>query len=126
MQALRQATPLDCHRIGGGAAGNLALRPAEGALDPPGISVLISGTPAEPAADMRRVFGPHSSLGKKAGIVGTADLEQIRNAGFDVIPDRTGHFPNHGRLIHPSQGAAGFSRENLEKLSRVFTDTTGL
>jgi hypothetical protein len=46
--------------------------------------------------------------------------------GFDVIPLPTNNFPNHGRLIHPTQGAAGFTRANLEQLSRVFTDTKGL
>jgi hypothetical protein len=36
------------------------------------------------------------------------------------------NFPNHGRIIHPTEGAAGFTPENLEKLSRVFTDTMGV
>jgi hypothetical protein len=123
---LTRGYPLDCHRIGGGAAANPALRPAEAALDPPGISVLMGGTPAEAAADMRRVFGPISSLGKKARVVGTAELEQVREMGFDVIPDSTTNFPDHGRLIHPTQGAAGFTRENLDNRSRIFADTTGL
>ncbi len=115
-----------CHRIGGGATANLSLRPAEEKLNPPGISVLLGGTPEEAAKAMRRVFGPKSSLGKKAGVVGTAGLEAIRAAGFDVIPDPSHHFPQHGRLIHPMEGAAGFTAENLEKLSHVFADTTGL
>jgi hypothetical protein len=121
-----RAYALDCHRIGGGATGNLELRPAEAFLSPPGISVLLGGSPVDAAADMRRVFGSHSSLGKKAAVVGTAELEQIRAVGFDVVSDPTKNFPNHGRLTHPAQGAAGFIHENLEKLSQVFTDTIGL
>jgi hypothetical protein len=114
------------HRVGGGDASNLALKPHEAKLDPPGISVLIGGTPAETAADFRRVFGPKSSLGKAARTVGTADIEKIQAAGFDVIPVPTNNFPNHGRIIHPTEGAAGFTPENLQILSQAFTNTTGL
>ena len=114
------------HRVGGGDEKNLGLKPAEAKLNPPGISVLIGGTPADTAADFRRVFGPRSSLGRLASTVGTAEIEQIRKAGFDVIPAPTKNFPNHGRIIHPTQGAAGFTPENLQKLSPVFTNTTGL
>ena len=114
------------HRVGGGDEKNLGLKPAEAKLNPPGISVLIGGTPADTAAAFRRVFGPKSSLGKLASTVGTAEIEQIRKAGFDVIPVPTKNFPNHGRIIHPTQGAAGFTPENLQKLSPVFTNTTGL
>ncbi len=114
------------HRIGGGDEKNLGLKPHEAKLDPPGISVLIGGTPAEAAAAFRRVFGPKSSLGKAASTVGTAEIDQIRVAGFDVIPVPTTNFPNHGRIIHPTEGAAGFTSENLQKLSQVFSNTTGL
>ncbi|MGO8902370.1 MAG: RHS repeat-associated core domain-containing protein [Isosphaeraceae bacterium] len=114
------------HRVGGGDEKNLGLKPAEAKLNPPGISVLIGGMPADTAADFRRVFGPRSSLGRLASTVGTAEIEQIRKAGFDVIPVPTKNFPNHGRIIHPTQGAAGFTAENLQKLSPVFTNTTGL
>lgn len=114
------------HRVGGGDAKNLTLKPAEANLDPPGISVLIGGTPADTAAAFRRVFGPKSGLGKAASTVGTAEIEQLRAGGFDVIPVPTGNFPNHGRIIHPTEGAAGFTPENLQKLSQVFTNTTGL
>jgi hypothetical protein len=64
---------------------------------------------------MRRVFGPKSPLGRRATVVGTAELDDLRNLGFDVIPDRSQHFPDHGRSIHPSEGAAGFRPENLAK-----------
>jgi hypothetical protein len=43
-----------------------------------------------------------------------------------VIEDPTKNFPNHGRLIHPTEGAAGFSDDNLKRLAQVFTDQTGL
>jgi hypothetical protein len=58
-------------------------------------------------------------------VVGTAELDDIKTIGFDVIPDPSQHFPNHGRLIHPTDGAAGFTPANLARLSQVFTDTTG-
>jgi hypothetical protein len=114
------------HRVGGGDANNLGLKPHEARLDPPGISVLIGGTPAETAAAFRRVFGPKSSLGRAASTVGTAEIERIRAAGFDIILVPTSNFPNHGRVIHPTEGAAGFTPENLERLSQAFTNTTGL
>jgi hypothetical protein len=114
------------HRVGGGDANNLGLKPHEAKLDPPCISVLIGGTPAEAAVAFRRVFGPKSSLGRAASTVGTAEIEQIRAAGFDVIAVPTSNFPNHGRIIHRTEGAAGFTPENLEKLSQAFTNTTGL
>jgi hypothetical protein len=114
------------HRVGGGDEKNLGLKPHEATLDPPGISVLIGGTPAETTAAFRRVFGPKSSLGKAARTVGTAEIEQIRAAGFDVVPVPTSNFPNHGRIVHPTEGAAGFTPQNLQRLSQVFTNTTGL
>jgi len=116
------------HRIAGGEASNLALKPGEAILAPPGISVLLGGTAAEAAAAFRAVFGPKTSLGKKdlPKIVGTAQLAAIRALCFDVIADKTNNFPNHGRLIHPTLGAAGFSPDNLLLLSQVFTNTTGL
>ena len=115
-----------CHRVGGGAPANLKLRPAKEKLNPPGISILIGGTPAQAASDMRRVFGPNSTLGKKASIVGTVEIAKIQDAGFDVIEDSSSHFPNHGRLIHSIEGVAGFSDENLKRLAQVFTNHTGL
>jgi hypothetical protein len=113
------------HRIGGGDASNLTLRPAEEKLDPPGFSVLIGGTPEQAAADFRRVFGARSTLGRLACVVGTAEIRAIRAIGFDVIAVPTNNFPNHGRVIHPC-GAAGFKPENLQKLATVFVDKGGL
>jgi len=114
----------DIHRIGGGGADNLALKPGEEALNPPGISVLQGGSPADAAAQMRRAFPNATGLHKAAECVGTTCAAKIRSAGFDIIPDPTNKFPNHHRIIHPD-GAAGFTPENLEKLSRQFVDTVG-
>jgi hypothetical protein len=114
-----------CHRIGGGDATNLALKPQEAKLNPPGISILIGGTAQQAAADWRAVFR-RPATSAKAQTVGTAQIESIRALGFDVAPFPTPNFPNHGRLIHPTEGAAGFTPENLQRLSQIFTDTTGL
>jgi hypothetical protein len=114
------------YRIGGGAASNLVLKPAEAKLDPPGISVLIGGTPQQAAADFRRVFGPKSRLGRLAGMVGESDAAAIQSVGFEVMSFPTSNFPNHGRLIHPTLAAAGFDPDNLDTLSAVFIDHTGL
>lgn len=113
------------HRIGGGDASNLILKRAEEKLNPPGISVLIGGTPEQAAADMRRVFGPRSTLGKLARVVGTAEIKAIGAIGFDVIAKPTANFPNHGRLIHPC-GIAGFTPECLARLATVFVNKGGL
>jgi pyridoxal/pyridoxine/pyridoxamine kinase len=56
--------------------------------------------------------------------VGSAAVEAIRQRGFDVILVPTQNLPNHARIIHPL-GAAGFTDEALEELSRAFQDTTG-
>jgi hypothetical protein len=37
----------------------------------------------------------------------------------------TARFPQHARLIHPG-GAAGFNRENLERLAKEFVNPPGL
>ena len=114
-----------CHRIGGGVASNLALKPYEAKLNPPGISVLIGGTPQEAAATWRAAF-PKPGPSAKAATVGTADLEAVRQLGFDVVPMPTPNFLNHGRLVNAAHGAAGFTPDNLDQLAKVFTDTTGL
>jgi hypothetical protein len=111
------------HRIGGGSAGNLALKPAEATLTPPGISTLHGGTAAEPAEAMRRQYSRIAPRGNT--VVGTTTAGKIREAGFDVIMDPTKRFPQHARLIHPD-GADGFTQENLERLAQAFEDHTGL
>ena len=114
-----------CHRIGGGDANNLQLKPLEAKLQPPGISVLIGGTPQQAAADWRAVF-PRPGSSAKAQTVGTADLADIRTIGFDVVHLPAPSFPNHGRLIHPNENAMGFNTANLKALAQVFQNTTGL
>jgi hypothetical protein len=111
------------HRIGGGAPGNLALKPAELKLEPPGISTLQGGTPAEAAEAMRQRFPRMAPRGK--AVVGTTTAGEIRDAGFDVIMDPTPRFPQHARVIHP-KGTDGFTQENLEQLAECFEDHTGL
>jgi hypothetical protein len=112
------------HRIGGRAIANLRLKPRERALTPPGISVLIGGTPQEAADQMRQAFPRAQGLHQAARTVGSAVVDAIRQAGFDVIAVPTGNLPNHGRIIHPL-GAAGFIDEALEELSRALQETTG-
>lgn len=113
----------DIHRIGGGGVENLRLKPLETRLNPPGISVVKAPTPREAADHIRAAFPRAVDLQEAAKILGTTTVEKIRAAGFDVLADPSRKLPNHHRLIHPD-GAAGFSDENLQKLSEAFTDTT--
>jgi hypothetical protein len=117
------ADDVPIHRIGGGSAGNLALKPAERTLTPPGISTLHGGTPAEAAEAMRQQY--HRLAPRGQTVVGTTTAGRIREAGFDVIMDPTKRFPQHARLIHPD-GANGFTQENLDRLAQAFEDHTGL
>jgi hypothetical protein len=112
------------HRIGGASVENLRLKPREAALDLPGISVLEADRPAEAAAAMRAAFPKARGLQTAARTVGSATVEAIRAAGFDVMTDPSATFPNHYRVIHPD-GAAGFTDDNLLRLAEAFTNTTG-
>lgn len=125
MNPAQTALPDDTlvHRVGGGSAGNLILKPQEATLNPPGISMLLCGTPREAAEAMRRQFPRKAPRGST--IVGSTTVGQIRAAGFDVIIDATPRFPQHARLIHP-QGVAGFTDDNLKRLAQCFQDHTGL
>lgn len=116
--------PRDIHRIGGGKAENLRLKPAEAALGPPGISVLKAPTPGEAAARVRAAFPRARGLHEAANTVGSTTEEAIRGAGFDIVPNPTRKLPNHHRIIHPER-AAGFTDENLARLEGTFTNTTG-
>ncbi|MBI1917171.1 MAG: hypothetical protein HYS12_20900 [Planctomycetes bacterium] len=123
------ATAVVVHRIGGGNPENLRLKAKEETLTPPGISVLLGGTPAEAAEQMRHAFpDPRKfrQLHNRAQIVGSATVEEIRQAGFEIVPDPSPRFPNHARLIH-RDGVAGFSEAARQALSEVFhnTDTPG-
>lgn len=110
------------HRIGGGSVDNLDLKPPECKLKPPGISVLLGGTPGEAAAQIREAFPDAPSLHAAARIVASATLEAIRRTGFEIVEKATRHLPNHARLTHPD-GVAGFSEENRLRLSNAFQNT---
>jgi hypothetical protein len=112
------------HRIGGGSVGNLLPSPLDSQLTPPGISVLLGGSPQEAAGAMRRAFSKSRKWRESSKTVGTTTAEAIRRAGFDIVPDPTDRFPNHARLIHPDN-AAGFTDDNLNVLAQGFQDTEG-
>lgn len=112
------------HRVGGGSVANLRLSLLDAQQMPPGISVLLHGTPQEAAAQMRRVFPGSRKWRETAHTVGTTTATAIRDAGFDIVPDPTTRFPNHARLIH-LQGMAGFTDENSVTLAATFRDTVG-
>jgi len=113
------------HRIGGGAVANLRLKPREATLTPPGMSVLLRGTPAQAAEQMRQAFpdpNKYARIHEASKTVGSATIDSITKAGFGVIADPSAKFPNHARITHPD-GVAGFSDANLERLSKVLQDT---
>ena len=112
------------HRLGGGSIVNLRLSLLEQKLMPPGISLLLGGTPQGAATQMRQAFPNSRKWRDSAQRVGTTTAAAIRQAGFELVSDPTARFPNHARLIHPS-GVAGFTDANLEQLARVFHDTEG-
>jgi hypothetical protein len=112
------------HRIGGGSVANLRLSPLDAQQTPPGISVLLGGTPQEAAAQLMQAFPRSRKWRQSAHTVGTTTAAAIREAGFDIVPDPTARFPNHARLIHP-RGVVGFTDENLQTLTATFRNTTG-
>lgn len=120
MEAVLNDTTI-IHRIGGGFAANLTLKPEEIALNPPGFSALLGGTPEDAAAQIRTAFPKAAKLHDQAKTVGSATIEAIRDAGFDVIPNPTQRLSNHVRVVH-LLGAAGFAAENLGKLEKAFVN----
>src|SRR5262245_35814382 len=114
----------DIHRIGGGMVDNLRLKPQEECLDPPGISVLRSGSPGDVARQIRATFPRANDLSTQACTIGSSSELLIQSAGFAIIHVPTRHLPNHYRLIHPD-GLAGFNDANLQMLAAVFVNTTG-
>jgi len=112
------------HRVGGGSVANLRLSLLDAQQTPPGISVLLHGTPQEAATQIRRAFPGSRKWRETAHTVGTTTAAAIREAGFDLVPDPTTRFPNHARLIHP-QGVEGFPDESLATLATIFHDTAG-
>ena len=112
------------HRIGGGQVANLRLSLLDRQETPPGISVLLGGTPQEAATLMRQGFPKSRKWQSASQTVGSSTVAKIQGTGFDVMEDSTNRFSNHGRLIHP-QGEAGFTDDALEMLANTFQDTTG-
>jgi hypothetical protein len=112
------------HRIGGGSVENLRLKRREERLHPPGISILKAVSPVDAAVQIRAAFPAAAGLLRAAQVVGTTSAAMIRKAGFDVYPCPSKKLPNHYRIIHPD-GLAGFTEENLVKLSQAFTNSTG-
>ena len=112
------------HRVGGGSIANLRLSLLEQKLTPPGISLLLGGTPQGAATQMRQAFPNSRKWRDSAHTVGTTTAAAVRQAGFELVPDPTSRFPNHARLIHPS-GVVGFTDTNLAQLVRVFHDIEG-
>ena len=112
------------HRVGGGSIANFRLSLLEQKLTPPGISLLLGGTPQGAATQMRQAFPSSRKWREDAQTVGTTTAATIRQAGFELVPDPTSRFPNHARLIHP-RGVAGFTDTNLAQLARAFYDTAG-
>ena len=111
------------HRVGGASVTMLRLSAADLTAVPPGLSVLLGGTPQE-AADTMRVAINTRKWQRLASQVGTTTVGAIRAAGFDVIFAPTTKLPTHGRIVHVS-GPAGFTDANLPVLSVVFSLTTG-
>ncbi len=103
---------------------NLQLSPLDREQTPPGISVLLDGTPQEAATQMRQAFPRSKKWLAAAEMVGTTSTAELRQAGFEIVPDPTARFSNHARLIHPD-GMAGFSDANLETLAKTFDNTAG-
>jgi hypothetical protein len=114
----------DMHRIGGSRVDNLRLKPREAILNPPGISLLRAPSPTEAARQIREAFPSADALHEAVQVIGSTTVDNIRQAGFDVLPHPTKKLPNHYRLIH-AEGVAGFIDANLARLSAVFTETSG-
>lgn len=112
------------HRLRYAGLGSLRPTAVEFLLKPPGISLLLCGTPDEAVDQMRQIF-PTSRKWRMAQTVATANVAAIRGAGFEVIPSPSRGLANHARLIH-ALGAAGFTDANLAVLAAVFRVTTGV
>lgn len=93
-------------------------------LEPAGISVLVTLSPAEAVHQLKQAFPDAEDLHETAKVVGSTTIEKIRSVGFDIMPNPTRKLPDHHRVIH-LDGEYGFNDENLSRLSAVFTDTSG-
>jgi hypothetical protein len=114
----------DMYRIGESRVDNLRLKPREAILNPPGISLLRAPSPTEAARQICEAFPSADALHEAVQVIGSTTVDNIRQAGFDVLPHPTKKLPNHYRLIHP-EGVTGFHDVNLARLSAVFTETSG-
>lgn len=112
------------HRVGGATQASLQPTAVDLAAVPPGVSVLLGGTPHEAADEMRRAFPNSRKWQRLAGTVASTTAGAIRAAGFDVIEAWTPNLPSHGRIVHPD-GASGLTDANLARLAAVFVLTTG-
>ena len=110
------------HRLGGAGIENLRLKLKEQTLVPPGISVFQATDPEVIQTQIRQAFPNATRLIADAKTIATATVDAIRQAGFEVMPNPTRHFPNHARLIH-SNGLLGFSDDHLAELSKAFSTT---
>jgi hypothetical protein len=86
--------------------------------------VIKAPTPEAAAMEIRIGLPKAKKLHEQARTIGSATVESIRDAGFDVIPKPSDTLPNHHRLIHP-EGASGFSDENLVRLAAAFVNSKG-
>jgi hypothetical protein len=70
---------------------NLALKPAETKLNPPGISMIRANSAEEAGDIMKKVFPKASNLHASidAGNIAEFTAKEIREAGFDVIHNPT-------------------------------------
>jgi len=112
------------HRVGGGSVENLRLSLIDIQQTPPGISLLVGGTPQEAAAQMLSAFPGSRKWRETAHTAGTTTVAAVRETGFEVVPDPTARFPHHARLIHAS-GIAGFTDDHLTILAATFHNTMG-
>jgi len=112
------------HRVGGAGVASLQPTAVDLAAVPPGLSVLLGGSPHVAADEVRRAFPNSRKWQRIAGTVASATAGALRAAGFDVIEAWTPNLPTHGRIIHPA-GANGLTDVNLARLAAVFVLTTG-
>jgi hypothetical protein len=113
-----EAQPCTIHRIGGATVENLRLKAKEAALSPPGISVIKASAPAEAAQEIRSAFPAATGLHEQAKTIGSASIDAIRKAGFDVIPKPSKALPNH-QSTRPFRWGGRFSDENLVRLAEA-------
>ncbi len=110
------------HRIGGASVKALTLSARDCSADPPGLSVLLYESALDASRRMLREFGELKKWRRFGRIVCTTTAAEIYASGYGVIEFPTHSLPNHGRIIH-GDGIAGFTEENLRRLSALFTTT---